>query len=74
MSKYATRKELKSWGAVIPGYPIGRGEALVKTSSREVVLHNAEDAGFKMTPLVGVGHDYNFGGDLYKFVRVETHA
>lgn len=67
----ATRKMMRSWGAVIPGYPLGRGEALIRDGEVEQVKAKAKAKadGFDAKPLLGVGHDYNYGGDLYKFTK-----
>lgn len=65
----ATRKMMRSWGAVIPGYQLGRGEAIIREGEFEKVNANAKADGFNAEPLRGVGHDYNYGGDLYKFTR-----
>ena len=65
----ATRKMMRSWGAVIPGYPLGRGEALIRDGEVEKVKANAKADGFDVEPLRCVGHDYNYGGELFAFTK-----
>ena len=65
--KKATNRQLKDWGAVIPGYPVRRGIALIPDPAAETVKAAAGAAGFDAVPLRGVGYDYNYGGWLYLF-------
>ena len=52
-----------------PGYPTGRGQYMILDCEREAALAILKDAGFDARPLLGVGHDYNYGGSLYTITR-----
>lgn len=65
--KTANKKQLRQFGAVVPGYPVGAGVALILRGDLEKVKAAAAAAGFSAEALRGVGFDYNAGGSLYIF-------
>jgi len=63
----ATKKELKAFGAVLPGYPVGAGVALVPEATKKAVKSAAWSAGFDVVPVRGAGYDANYNGYLCLF-------
>ena len=58
------RRDLKHFGFIVGYYPMGRGQGLLPVRDRAKVLCHAAAEGWKVDPLAGVGHDYNFDADL----------
>ena len=58
------RRDLKRFGFIVGCYPMGRGQGLLPVRDRAKVLCHAAAEGWKVDPLAGVGHDYNFDADL----------
>lgn len=52
-----------------PGYPTGIGQYMILSSERKAALAALAKAGLEAQLLLGVGHDYNCGGDLHVIRR-----
>ena len=54
-----------------PGYPTGRNEYMILDTDRDRTIRRLVDYGLFPSRCC-CGHDYNYGGDLYKLYKVGT--
>lgn len=62
------RTEIRKLGGFKPGYPVAHGTGMVLDRDLATVSENCRKAGVKMEREF-CGHDYNYGGALYRFAR-----
>lgn len=66
--KYATKKELIALGGIIPGYPIARGNCLIRKPHYDMIKARMQAAGFSVMQTAG-GYDYNYGAYMVEVMK-----
>lgn len=66
---YASKSYIRSIGGVTSCYPMGKGQGLFRTKDVLDAKGKAFADGWRMERVPGVGHDYNFGGDIWTVKR-----